>query len=174
MKVQQLTTTNFGQSHLYNNDVLVTKCSSQFNFYIQKEMIDIHAVEATNNSNTLHWVLYHTIKIQGFLFFNRGTTDFQITSDKLVYFYRFNEGDFSYKPEHKSTMFNFLPCTYMSFGLQDQICLSFKLNDPKLTIFVRKLNHGFMQRLNSQDKEGVCGQNLSRLQACVLSEDDMI
>ena len=39
----------------------------------------------------------------------------------------------------------------------DTICVTYKTNEPDLSIFLRKFNHGFHEFIDPKSKEGVCG-----------------
>lgn len=56
---------------------------------------------------------YHKLSIQGFIVQTKGSHKFNIITDRLIYFYKFDPEDKTFMPQLESTMFNFMVCNKM-------------------------------------------------------------
>ena len=72
------------------------------------------------------WVIYHKIKIRGFIYFIKGNVRIQIVSDNLIYFYLVDP--ITLIPTLENVMFNFMNCSQMMFGKKVKYCITYKTN----------------------------------------------
>lgn len=93
-------------------------------------------------------------------------------TDKLIFFYTFNENDEDFYPIHMNTMFNFMDCTSLQIGNHETRLITFSLNQKDIQVYQRKFYHGFNMLITRDSKEEVCGQNLSLHKCFLISDDD--
>lgn len=67
-------------------------------------------------------------------------------------------------------MYNYMQCSMMMFGARVRFSITYKTNQPGLTIYTRKYFHNFKVGLSTQNLEGALGVNLPKLSAYVMSE----
>jgi len=125
----------------------------------------------------LEWVKYHDIDIIGFIYYRLGDDRFQLITDKLIYFYKFenDEGEFSETPKIETVMLNFMASTSLMLDNDSKFSISYKSGQPNLNIFRRKYDHGFMEIFdNVKSREGCRGINLTTKDLFLMSDDNEI
>lgn len=154
---------------------MVAKSSSTFIFYrLQQVPLEDEDNEGKQGRVVLQWKQYHTLHMQGFIFFQKGTNSFTVVTDKLIYFYRIPRDNDLFVPQLRGTMFNYMQCTGFQLDSLGLIAASFKTNQPNIDIYERKLNHGFHEIIHRESKEGVCGSNITSLNCFIISDDNYI
>ena len=89
-------------------------------------------------NNLLRWEKYHTISINCFIQHLPGDERFQLITDKLVYFYVFEENEDGSEPDYipklESVMLNFMQCTNLLVETSQNLAISFKNGQPNFEI----------------------------------------
>jgi hypothetical protein len=177
---QQIWDYDLGQMYLVNNKILMVKSSCEIVFFkhqATKEYARDGPIDQPNN--VLRWVKYHTIDITGFIFHFQGDERFQLITDKLVYFYIFDEAEDGVEPNFiprlEATMFNFMTCTTFMVDIQEKFSITYKSGQPNFNIFKRKYDHGFKELFdNVKSREGCCGANIESRNLFLISDDNYI
>ena len=131
--------------YLIFNNILIVKSSCEIIlFKLQPKKKFKKAADASFVE--LEWVKYHTIDIIGFIYFRQGDDKFQLITDKLVYFYSFEEGpngEINPIPKLDNIMYNFMACTTFMVDGENKLVVTYKSGQPNLQIYRRKFDHGF-------------------------------
>jgi hypothetical protein len=85
--------------------------------------------------------MYHEIENGGFIYYNNGDTQIQITTEKLVYFYKMDEK--TGMPSMENCIYNYMNCSQMMFGSGSRYCITYKTGQIDFSIFHRKYFHKF-------------------------------
>ena len=104
-------------------------------FFKEEEIVDY------DNQKRLEWRQYHQLDEGGFIYFIKGNKQIQITTPKLIYFFRINEK--TLMPELENCMYNFMDCTVMMFGSLSRYCITYKAGQIGFNIYRRKYYHRF-------------------------------
>jgi hypothetical protein len=90
-------------SCIYKNKILILKTASELSFFsLVRDEVD----------KEIRWKRFHFDIIRGQIFHIEGTDDFQLVTEKLIYFYKFpeNEDQEVIKPDIDMVMYNFMKC----------------------------------------------------------------
>jgi len=98
------------------------------------------------------WVIYHKIKIRGFIYFIKGNVRIQIVSDNLIYFYLVDP--ITFIPTLENVMFNYMDCTQMMIGSHKKYAITYKGNERGFEIYQRKYLHDLRVCINASNFEG--------------------
>jgi len=90
---------------MFRNEVLICRSS----LYIQ-----FHKLQFDKSKGKPMWKLYHSIESQGFICGNKGSNNFTIIEDQLIYFYELNED--TLMPQVINVMVNFMQCDVIIIG----------------------------------------------------------
>ena len=74
---------------------------SSGNIYFFKQKVD----KMTKQES---WVLYHTLKVRGFIYYIKGNIRIQVTTDEIIYFYLIDKETFM--PTLENLMYNYMGC----------------------------------------------------------------
>ena len=114
--------------YLIFNNILIAKSSQEILlFKLQPKKKYKSALE--NSYVELEWVKYHTIDINGFIYYRQGDERFQLITDKLVYFYTFEEGEngeMDLIPKLENIMSNFMACTEFMVDSESKYIVTYK------------------------------------------------
>lgn len=114
-------------------------------FFKEKEIKEI------DGTSRKEWVQYYELEEGGFIYFIKGSNIIQITTPKLIYFYKIDEE--SYIPELLNSMYNFMDCSVMMLGVQDKYCITYKMGQMGFNIYRRQYFHKFMATIESKPYE---------------------
>ena len=103
--------------YLVNNKALVVRASSQVLFFKQK---------INPFTKMRSWERYFHIDIRGFIYFIKGNERLQVTTDKVINFYKLDP--VTYEPALENVMYNFMNCSQMMFGSRVRYCITYKTN----------------------------------------------
>lgn len=62
----------------------------------------------------------------------------------------------------------------MMIDSNERFCLSYKTSEPNIKIFMRKFDHGYIEKADSQSREGCAATNLSTKDCFMISDDNII
>lgn len=170
--VQQhrITEYDLGEMQLYNNRILIVKSSEVIDLYQIEDEIEISnnlkftkldsAISTRMQTNKVSWNIYHTLDHKGFVQLTPLSNRFQIICDELIYFYEFKDNDNEPIPELKNTMQNFMMCNQMMIDAKERFCLTYKTGEPDLKVFMRKYDHGYIEKADQTSREGCSGTNI--------------
>ena len=97
---------------------------------------------------------------------------FQITTDKLIYFYYIDEK--TLKPELENCLYNFMGCSQMMFGPRLKYCITYKTGQTGFNIYKKRYIHKFLAKLSSQTYEGSFGVNVDSKNQILITRGQMI
>ena len=118
--------------YLVYEEALVVRCSSQILFF---------KLELDKFTEECEWVNYHTIDEGGFIYYIKGNSRLQITTDTEIFFYQIDKE--SLEPKLENTMNNFMNCSQMCFGIKVKYGITYKTNQKSFDIHRRKFEHDF-------------------------------
>ena len=97
---QKIYDKDLGDMFMVYEQALVIRCSSQILFF---------KIEIDEFTGDRDWVIYHTLDANGFIYYIKGNTRIQITTDTHIYFYIMDKETFM--PELENVMNNFMNCS---------------------------------------------------------------
>jgi len=113
-----------------------------------------------------------------FIYYRQGDHRFQLITDKLVYFYVFEDGpngEFNDIPVLEGIMYNFMTCTSLMVDNDSKYSVTYKSGQPNMSIFRRRFDHGFQELFdNTKSREGCRGVNLNSANLFLISDDNQI
>ena len=139
VRTQTIVTESLGQMYFIYNKILVANSSDTVLFFKRV------GTRNDDNSMTYFWEKYHEIEKGGFIYFIKGNTQIQITTERLVYFYRIDEE--TLMPIIENCMYNFMNCSQMMYGSASRYCVTYKTGQIGFNIYRRKYFHKYMVRL---------------------------
>ena len=57
---------------------------------------------------------------------------------------------------------------------EQNICVAYKINQPNFYIYQKKFEHGFLEIIDPQSREGCCGQSLASKDMYLISDDNFV
>lgn len=117
---------------------------------------------------------YQTLDIQGFISCNPCSKKFEIVTNKLIYFYCFEEEDQCYIPKLESIMFNFFECSDIMVDANSTFCITYKSNEPNFRIIMRKYDHGFHEIIEPKNMEGCKGRRVDHMDIFLVSDGNKV
>lgn len=109
--------------HLIFNQVLVVRSSRRILFFKIEE-------NKQNDGDSLYqcifWRLYHSVDLKGFVFYSKSRQNarIQVTTDRLIYFYKLNAD--TLEPVLENCMYNNMGCSQLMFAPARNFCLTYK------------------------------------------------
>jgi hypothetical protein len=102
------------------------------------------------------WKEYYRIeKMRGQIYFIRGNVRIQITTEDKIYFYMIHQE--TLMPSLDNVMFNFMKCTSLMIGSRVKYAIAFKIQEPVIRIYTRRVFHNFKVVTDTSNQEGaVC------------------
>jgi|TARA_B110001469_G_C9539831_1_gene268108 hypothetical protein len=100
------------------NRFLVANSSDKILFFQRIAQRDDH------NHVTYEWEKYHQIQNGGFIYYIKGNTQIQITTERLIYFYKIDED--TGVPSLENCIYNYMNCSQMMFGAESRYCITYK------------------------------------------------
>ena len=149
--------------YLIYEQALIIRCSSQILFF---------KIEIDEFTNDRDWVIYHTIDANGFIYYIKGNSRIQITTDSHVYFYIIDKETFL--PELENVMQNFMNCSQMMFGSKVKYGITYKTNNKSIDIHRRKYEHDFRLTVVEADLDGSRGLPVDSMNAFLVSQIDVV
>jgi len=117
-------------------------------------------------------VIYHTLDANGFIYYIKGNSRIQITTDTHVYFYIIDKETFM--PELENVMQNFMNCSQMMFGSKVKYGITYKTNNKSIDIHRRKYEHDFRLNVIEDDLDGSRGLPIDSMNAFLVSKVDTV
>lgn len=71
-------------------------------------------------------------------------------------------------------MQNFMTCDHMLIDCKERFCLTYKAGEPDLKIFMRKYDHGYIEKADHQSREGCTGTNIPSKNCFLISDDNVV
>ena len=145
----------------YNNEILLVKASEVIDLYqivedqtiLRNYKMNLSIQNAMNNC-CIKWNKYHTINYSGFVQLTPNSNTFQIIDCDQIYFFKFPENEIEPIPEFSNTMQNFMMCDYLLNSIGERFALTYKVGEPDLKIFLRRYDHGYIERVFDKSLEG--------------------
>jgi hypothetical protein len=160
---QKIHDKDLGAMFLVFDEALVVRCSSQILFF--KLVLDEFTKEC-------EWVNYNCIDQGGFIYYIRGNSRIQITTDTSIYFYKIDQA--TLEPSLENMMFNFMNCSQMMFGRRVKYCITYKTNQKSFDIHRRKFEHDFRVNVVEDDLDGSRGLPIESMNAFLVSKVNVI
>lgn len=129
---------------------IVARSSSKIIFFRKVEVED-----SVTREKEIQWQQYHTLNHRGFLYFIKGNTRIQVTTDLFIYFYFIDPETLI--PKLKNCMYNFMGCSTMMFGPRSFYCITYKSNQIGFNIYRRMYHHNFLVNLKDESYEDCQG-----------------
>ena len=149
--------------YLIYEQALVIRCSSQILFF---------KIEIDEFTQDREWVIYNTLDANGFLYYIKGNSRIQITTDTHIYFYIIDKETFM--PELENVMQNFMNCSQMMFGSKVKYGITYKTNNKSIDIHRRKYEHDFRLNVIEDDLDGSRGLPIDSMNAFAVSKIDTV
>ena len=160
---QKIYDKDLGDMYLIYEQALVIRCSSQILFF---------KIEIDEFTQDREWVIYHTLDANGFLYYIKGNSRIQITTDTHIYFYIIDKETFM--PELENVMQNFMNCSQMMFGSKVKYGITYKTNNKSIDIHRRKYEHDFRLNVIEDDLDGSRGLPIDSMNAFAVSKIDTV
>ena len=136
---------------MFGGECLIVRSSGCVYFFKQ---------EVDQMSGFESWVLFHTIKVRGFIYYIKGNIRIQVTTDEVVYFYLIDKETFM--PTLENVLYNYMGCNQMMFGSKVRYGITYKTNERSFDIYRRKYMHNLKVNVDSGNLEGAFGLSLPK------------
>lgn len=107
-----------GKIYFVYNKYLVANSSNKVLFFRRISIRDDY------NNVSHEWEEYDQIENGGFIYYTKGNTEIQITTEKLIYFYSIDED--SGTPKLENCIYNYMNCSHLMFGSESRYCITYK------------------------------------------------
>lgn len=71
-------------------------------------------------------------------------------------------------------MQNFMYCEQMLITSNERFALTYKCGEPDLKVFLRKYDHGFIEKADQESREGCSGTNMHSKNCFLISDDNIV
>lgn len=65
-------------------------------------------------------------------------------------------------------------CNQMMIDRNERFSLSYKIGEPDLQVFMRKYDHGYIEKADSQSREGCASTIIPSLNCFMISDDNTV
>ena len=105
--------------------------------------------------------------MRGQIHYIKGNDRIQIVTDELIHFYIIDKDTFL--PSLENVIYNSMKCSNMMIGSRVRFCITYKQNQKGFQIFTRKYYHNFKVIMDDSNYGGALGNNLSSINAFVMT-----
>jgi hypothetical protein len=132
---------DFGQMYLLSgvkngtsdtSTVLISRSSQEILFFRPK-----------GNS----WEQYFKLENGGFIFADTSQRGFQVTTEKFVYQYKFDD---QLQPKLELALFNYMNCTHIMMLKRANACITYKYGSVGFSVIRRKFGHTFLAPISTE------------------------
>lgn len=116
--------------------------------------------------------MYHQLEHRGFIYFIKGNQRMQITTDKIIYFYKIDE--VTLIPHLENCMYNFMGCSQMMFGTRQLYSLTYKSGQSGFNIYKKKYLHKFLVTQSDQSYQWCFGLAINPLNQYLVAYENKI
>ena len=93
---------------------------------------------------------------------------------ELIYFFKFPDVEKEPIPELSNTMQNFMLCEHMLISMHERFALTYKVGEPDLKVFLRRYDHGYVEKACEKSREGCSGTCLANKNCFIISDQNTI
>lgn len=166
---EKMTHADLGDMYLAFEKALIVRSSSSILIF-KKEQVEVDDDDGEGTQLVWQWKQIHKISnMRGQIYFVRGNTRFQITTEEKIYFFIFRD-KVGLIPELENVMQNFMECSQMIIGSKVRYCVTFKAGQPDFSVFTRRQYHNFKVPLDVDNYEAALGANLGKFNQYVITQ----